>query len=110
MADWSDFRDLATDLTNDMGDTSVTISRAVDTYDADPSSSSWTGTGIFNPNRTVLRNGVFVKATTVTVPNSRTFTPTEGDTVTANGRTWTVTSSIDGGVGQPLYFELVLNR
>ena len=109
MANWSSFKQLAKSITNDMGDTSVTISRAVDTYDADASPASWTGKAVFNPNRTTLRNGMFVKVTTVTVPVS-SFTPQEGDTVTANGKTWTVASMIDGGVGQPLYHELILNR
>lgn len=110
MANWSPLKAMAKQLVNDLGDTTVTISRAVDTYDADPASASWTGKGVFDPNRTVLRNGMFVKATALTVPVSGTFTPVEGDSVTANGKRWTVASVIDGGVGQPLYFELILNR
>ncbi|KTE57045.1 hypothetical protein ATE69_05565 [Sphingopyxis sp. H071] len=65
--------------------------------------------GVFNWQKSVLRDGYWIKVSTVTIPLPDGFVPKLGDTVTANGNKWTVKSIIEGGVGQPLYYELEIS-
>lgn len=112
MADWSDLAGLAKELVNELGDTTVTLRREADSYDApDPQSSSWTGKGVFDFQKSMAMNSVWQKVTAVTIPvPDNGYVPAEGDLLDANGRTWTVNSILDGGVGQALYYELVLKK
>lgn len=111
MANWASFAKLAKNLVNSLGDTEVTISRVVSGYDRNPAASaSWTGMGVFNWEKSVVKDGYFTKASTLTIPLPDSYVPQIGDTVTANGKKWAVKSIIEGGVGQPLYYELEIGK